>query len=339
MRKPTLQAEDGVVTAPPGSTGSTHPGAAHGATAVRNLPVHRLPPLILACLAATWFIWGSTYLAIKWALVSFPPFHQMGTRFLIAGALLAAWVLWRGGRWPNRAQWLNATLLGALMLGAGYGLTAVAEQTVSSGLVVALIAIGPALQAAFEWPYGVKPTRMEAAGIALGLVGVVGLASGQGFGASPAGLLAVLMASVSWKLGSVWSVRGLPRCLGARWGGRSLELAPGAMGFASQMLAGGAVLMLVSLALGETPGWPPDPLALASWAYLVIAGSLIGFSAFMLLLQNTRTAVSSSYAYVNPLIGLVLGVTLGGESLHWGEWLAAGLVTGSVVLMLRGRSD
>lgn len=304
------------------------------ATLTIDRPLHRMPPLILACLAATWFIWGSTYLAIKWALVSFPPFHQMGTRFLVAGALLAAWVLWRGGRWPNRDQWINATLLGALMLGVGYGLTAVAEQTVSSGLVVALIAIGPALQTAFEWPYGVKPTRMEAAGIALGLVGVLGLAMGQGFSASPGGLLAVLVASVSWKLGSVWSVRGLPRALG----GRSLAMAPGAMGFASQMLAGGAGLMLVSLTLGENPAWPPDARALFSWVYLVIAGSLIAFSAFMLLLQRTRTAVSSSYAYVNPIIGLSLGVTLGGETLHWAEWLAAGLVTSSVVLMLRGRS-
>ena len=303
-------------------------------SAAHDLPVHRLPPLLLACLAATWFIWGSTYLAIKWALISFPPFHQMGTRFLVAGVLLAAWVRWRGGRWPGRAEWANATLLGTLMLGVGYGLTAVAEQTVSSGLVVALIAIGPALQAGFEWPYGVKPTRLEAAGIVLGLVGVVGLASGQGFGASPGGLLAVLVASVCWKLGSVWSMRGLPRVLG----GRSLALAPGAMGFASQMLAGGVVLMAVSLALGEEASWPPHPLALASWIYLVIAGSLIAFSAFMLLLQRTRTAVSSSYAYVNPLIGLALGVTLGGETLHWGEWLSAALVTASVVLMLRGRT-
>jgi drug/metabolite transporter (DMT)-like permease len=303
------------------------------ATLARELPVHRLPPLILACLAATWFIWGSTYLAIKWALISFPPFHQMGTRFLVAGALLAAWVRWRGAVWPTGAEWINATLLGALMLGVGYGLTAVAEQTVSSGLVVAFVAIGPALQAAFEWPYGVKPTRLEALGIVLGLVGVLGLAVGQGFGASPGGLAAVLVASVAWKLGSVWSVRGLPRVLG----GRSLELAPGGMGFASQMLAGGVVLMLVSALLGEVPQWPPHPLALASWAYLVVFGSIIAFSAFMLLLQRTRTAVSSSYAYVNPLIGLVLGVTLGGEVLHWGEWLAAGLVTGSVVLMLRGK--
>ena len=294
----------------------------------------RLPPLILACLAATWVIWVSTYLAIKWALVSFPPFYQMGTRFLVAGALLAAWLRWRRTRWPDPREWINATLLGTLMLGVAYGLTAVAEQTVSSGLVVAFIAIGPALQAAMELPYGVRPTRREAAGIALGLLGVMGLAAGHGFSASPLGLASVLVASVAWKLGSVWSVRGLPRALG----GRSLELAPGAMGFASQMLAGAAVLMVASGLAGERPGWPVDPLALASWVYLVLAGSLVAFSAFMVLLQRTPTAVSSSYAYVNPLIGLGLGVTLGGETLHAGEWLAAALVTSSVVLMLSGRA-
>ena len=291
-----------------------------------------MPPLILACLAATWVIWGSTYLAIKWALISFPPFYQMGTRFLVAGALLAGWMRLRRANWPTRAEWVNATLLGTLMLGIGYGFTALAEVSVSSGLVVAFIAIGPALQAALEWPYGVKPSRSATAGIALGLVGVLGLASGQGFSASPTGLAAVLLSSVAWKLGGVWSVHGLPRKLG----GRKLNLAPGAMGFASQMLAGGAVLMVMSALAAERPSWPIAPLALASWAYLVVAGSLLAFSAFMVLLQRTPAAVSSSYAYVNPLIGLVLGVPLGGETLHLVEWLSAALVTGSVVLMLRG---
>lgn len=292
-----------------------------------------MPPLILACLAAVWLIWGSTYLAIKWALVSFPPFFQMGTRFLVAGALLLAWMRWRGAAWPDRREWINASVLGAVMLGIAYGMTAVAEVSISSGLVVAFIAIGPALQAAMELPYGTRPTKREAAGILLGLAGVLGLAAGQGFSASPAGLAAVLVASVSWKLGSVWSVHGLPKVLG----GRSLEMAPGAMGYASQMLAGGVLLMLASAAVGERPGWPIDPLALASWVYLVVAGSLIAFSAFMVLLQRTPTAVSSSYAYVNPIIGLLLGVTLGGETLHTGEWVAAAVVTGSVVLMLSGR--
>lgn len=292
-----------------------------------------MPPLILACLAAVWLIWGSTYLAIKWALVSFPPFFQMGTRFLVAGALLLAWMRWRGAAWPDRREWINASVLGAVMLGIAYGMTAVAEVSISSGLVVAFIAIGPALQAAMELPYGTRPTKRETAGILLGLAGVLGLAAGQGFSASPAGLLAVLVASVSWKLGSVWSVHGLPKVLG----GRSLEMAPGAMGYASQMLAGGVLLMLASAAVGERPSWPIDPLALASWVYLVVAGSLIAFSAFMVLLQRTPTAVSSSYAYVNPIIGLLLGVTLGGETLHTGEWVAAAVVTGSVVLMLSGR--
>jgi drug/metabolite transporter (DMT)-like permease len=296
-------------------------------------PMRTMPPLILACLAAVWLIWGSTYLAIKWALVSFPPFYQMGTRFIAAGLLLAAWMRWRGASWPDREEWINAGILGALMLGVGYGLTAVAELSISSGLVVAFIAIGPALQAAMEWPYGVRPTRREVAGIGLGLAGVLGLASGQSFSASPTGLLAVLVASLAWKAGGVWSVHGLPGVLG----GRKLDLKPGAMGYASQMLAGGLILMLASWLFGERPSWPIDPRALASWVYLVVAGSLIAFSAFMVLLQHTPTAVSSSYAYVNPVIGLLLGVSLGGESLHPAEWLAAAVVTGSVVLMLGGR--
>ena len=109
-----------------------------------------MPPVILASLAAVWLIWGSTYLAIKWALVSFPPFWQMGTRFVAAGLILATWMRWRGTAWPDRREWINATILGALMLGVGYGFTAVAEVSVSSGLVVAFIAIGPAMQAAME---------------------------------------------------------------------------------------------------------------------------------------------------------------------------------------------
>ena len=109
------------------------------------------------------------------------------------------------------------------------------------------------------------------------------------------------------------------------------------MGYASQMLAAGALLMVASWILGESPQWPPEPIALWSWVYLATIGTLLAFSAFMVLLQNTPTAISSSYAYVNPVIGLLLGVTLGGETLHTGEWIAAAVITGSVVLMLTGR--
>ncbi len=298
--------------------------------AAASASLRALPPLIVACLAATWLIWGSTYLAIKWALVSLPPFFQMGTRFVAAGLLLGAWAAWRGAAWPTPRQWSSAFVLGALLLGGGYGLTAVAQTHVSSGLVVAFIAIVPALVALAQLPYGVRPTRLEAAGIALGLAGVVGLTQGAGFSASWPGLLAIALACLSWSVGSVWALHGLP-------GGRGLALAPGAAGYASQMLAGGLLLLATSWVAGETPGWPVDARALASWLYLVVAGSIIGFSAYMVLLQRTSAALASSYTFVNPVIGLLLGVTLGGETISAGEWLAAAVIAGGVLMLLAGR--
>ncbi len=286
--------------------------------------------LIVACLLATWVIWGSTYLAIKWALLSFPPFFQMGTRFVAAGLLLGAWALWRGARWPAREQWTSAVVLGLLMIGGGYGATATAQTSISSGLVVSFIAVTPALVALMQLPYGMRPSRLEAAGIALGLCGVMLLTQGQGFGASLEGLLAMALACTTWSVGTVWALHGLP-------GGRKLALADGPMGYASQMLAGGSMLLVVSWALGEAPNVPPDARALFSWAYLVVAGSLIGFSAYMLLLQRTSAALASTYTFVNPVIGLVLGVTLGGEIVSRAEWLAAAVIAAGVVLLLIGK--
>jgi drug/metabolite transporter (DMT)-like permease len=293
----------------------------------------RLDPVIIACLAATWLIWGSTYLAIKWALVSFPPFFQMGTRFVAAGVLLGAWARWRGASWPSAGEWANAAILGALMLGGGYGATAVAEVSVSSGLVVAFIAVVPALVALFQWPYGLRPSAREAAGIVLGLGGVLLLTRGQGFSGSLPGLLAIGLACITWTLGSVWALHGLPR----RLGGRRLDLAPGAAGYASQMLAGGLMLLAASWLAGERPALPPDARSLSAWIFLVVAGSIVGFSAYMVLLQRTSAALASSYTFVNPVIGLVLGVTLGAEVVSRGEWLAAGVISAGVVLLLSGR--
>lgn len=306
------------------------------ATAALRAPLPhrtRLPALIVGCLAATWLVWGSTYLAIKWALVSFPPFFQMGTRFVAAGLLLVAWARWRGAAWPKAAQWSSAAVLGLFMLGGGYGATAVAQTSIGSGLVVAFIAVVPALVALAQWPYGVRPSRLEGAGIALGLGGVVLLTQGQGFAASLDGLLAMTVSCTTWVLGSVWALHGLPRILSSK----PLKLADGAMGYGSQMLAGGVILMAMSLLAGERPALPPDARALACWLYLVIAGSLIGFSAYMVLLQRTSTALASSYTFVNPVIGLVLGVTVGGEVVTPLEWGAAGVVLAGVVLLLLGR--
>ncbi len=291
-----------------------------------NAPFTRgLPPLMLLCLAATWLVWGSTYLAIKFALVSFPPFFQMGTRFLFAGALLMAWQRWRGAPWPNRTQWRNALLVGTLMLGGGMGGTAYAEVTVGSGLVVAFIAVSPLMIAALNRLWGVVPSRREIIGILVGLAGVLMLTQGVGFQASPVGLAAIMIACSTWSLGSVLSQRVWP-------------LAPGATGFASEMLCGGAVLLLMAAWHGETPAWPPQPMAVAAWLYLVVFGSLIAFNAYMLLLAHASAALASSYTFVNPVIAMLLGVLVAGESVTLGEWAAVSVVLAGVLLLLWKRA-
>lgn len=281
----------------------------------------RLTPLLWLCLAATWVVWGSTYLGIKYALISFPPFLQMGSRFLFAGVLLAVWMRWRGAPWPTLVQWRNALIVGALMLGGGMGGTANAEVSIGSGLVVAFIAVIPLLIALLNLIWGVKPTRLEAAGITVGLVGVLMLTQGSGFKSSPEGLVAICVACVCWSLGSVLSQRSLP-------------LAPGAMGFASEMLCGGVVLMALAAVSGETMTWPPQPVAVVAWIYLVVFGSLIAFNAYMVLLAQAPAALAASYTFVNPVIAMLLGVWIANEAVTRFEWYAVGVVLAGVLLLL-----
>jgi drug/metabolite transporter (DMT)-like permease len=291
---------------------------------VLPLVAPRLSPIVLACLAATWLIWGSTYFAIKIALISFAPFFQMGSRFLVAGLLLLAWCRWRGTALPQPRQWRNAAVVGALMLGGGMGFTAVAEVSVGSGLVVAFIAVVPMMIALVNRCYGVRTGRMEAAGIGVGLVGVLLLTQGEGFQASLSGLIAITVACVTWSIGSVLSQRTLP-------------LAPGAMGFASEMVCGGAVLLLLSALTGEQINWQPEPRALAAWAYLVVMGSLLAFNAYMVLLSRASAGLASSYTFVNPVIAMLLGVALGGETVSGFEWTAVSVVLAGVLLLLAAR--
>ena len=280
--------------------------------------------MVLLCLAATWVIWGSTYLAIRVALRGLPPFFQMGSRFVVAGGLVLAWMRWRGAPWPTWRQWRHAAIVGSLLLVTGMGGTAVAEQTLPSGLVVAFVAVIPALVSLFNLFVGIRPGRMELAGMAVGFIGVLLLTRGAAFHASPTGLAAISLAVCSWALGSVLSQRSYP-------------LAPGAMGYGSEMLVGGIFLLLISLAVGEHPQWPLEPLVWGSWLYLVICGSLLAFNAYMYLLDHSSAAMASSYAFINPLIGMLLGTTLGGEIVSGDEWMAAGVILAGVVLLLSGR--
>jgi drug/metabolite transporter (DMT)-like permease len=293
---------------------------------ITSTPASSKPSLLPPALVACYVIWGSTYLAIRFALVSLPPFLQMGTRFLAAGGLLMAWLLARGKhRLPTAAEWRNAFVVGSLMLGGGMGLCACAEQYVGSGLIAAFIAITPMIVCGWGLLFGQRPSRLEFVGMAVGVAGVLLLARGASFSASPAGIAFIFAGVTCWSLGSVLSTSKLP-------------LARGPMGFASEMLCGGAVLMLVSLALGEHAVTPLAPRAMAAWLYLVVFGSLIAFSAYLYLLGHASPAVATSYAFVNPVIALLLGVAVGGESVTTGEWIACGVILVGVVLVFRGKS-
>ncbi len=268
---------------------------------------------------------GSTYLAIRYALVSFPPFFQMGTRFLTAGVLLLVLMLVRGEKWPSVSQWRNALVIGSLMLAGGMGLTATASQTIGSGLIATFIAVVPILVCAWGLLWGKRPTRLELAGMAVGMAGVVLLVQGRSFSASTVGLMAIGGATLMWSLGSVLQTTRLP-------------LAPGPIGFASEMLCGGAILMLISTLLGEQFSWPVQALAAAAWLYLVVLGSLVAFSAYLYLLAHASPAIATSYAFVNPVIALFLGVVVAHEVVTQSEWMASAVILGGVFLIFLGKT-
>jgi drug/metabolite transporter (DMT)-like permease len=230
----------------------------------------------------------------------------------------------RGAPWPTALQWRNAVIVGTLMLGFGMGGTAYAEQSIGSGIVVAFIAVTPLLMVLASLPFGVHPARGEVVGILVGLGGVLMLVQGAGFRASPGGLASMVLATSGWTLGSVLSQR-------------AFRLAPGAMGFASEMLCGGLVLFLASALAGEALPTSVPAGAWLAWAYLVVFGSLVAFNAYMYLLGRASAGIATSYTYVNPVIALLLGVALGGEHVTAWEWLSAGVVLAGVVLLIFSR--
>jgi drug/metabolite transporter (DMT)-like permease len=285
---------------------------------------HLFSPLVLGCLAATWLVWGSTYLVIRFALAGFAPYFLMATRFLFAGGLLLAWQLARGASLPTAREWRNALLIGTLMLGGGMGGVAYAEQTIASGLVVAFIAIIPLLLVVINLAFGVHPPRSELLAVIVGLGGALMLTQGAGIRGSPAGLIAISVGTTGWALGSVLAHRGF-------------ALAPGTTGFATEMLCGGLALLMMSALRAESWHWPMQNGVWLAWWYLVVFGSLIAFSAYMLLLARTPASLAASYSLVNPVVALFLGVTLGGEMVSTWEWMASGIVMIGVVLLFVGR--
>lgn len=280
---------------------------------------------VVAALATVYLVWGTTYFAIRVALEGFAPFWQMASRFLVAGGLLFAFLVARGVARPTLRQWRDSTVVGALMLGGGMGLVATGQQWISSGATTVLIAVMPVWLTLWQGLFGRWPGRRDWLGIAIGTAGVAVLASGAEFRASPAGLAAIVGATLCWSLGSVLSTR--------------LDVPKGPMGFAAEMLGGSLVLLASSAALGEawTMPWDAPPRASAAWAYLVVAGSLVAFSAYMYLVARVRPALAGSYAYVNPAVALVVGAVLGGEAVAPQTLLALPVILAAVAILMGGR--
>ncbi len=280
--------------------------------------------LVPAALFALYLIWGSTYLAIRVALESYPPFLMAGTRFLVAGGAFYAFLRWRGMAAPTRAQWINAGITGTLLLGMGNGLVCYAEQTVASGLAAVAVAAMPLFAAVFGGLYGQWPRRMEWLGLGVGFAGVVLLNLGGGMAGSPLGAIALLVAATSWAFGSVWS--------------RRRDMPPAAMNTAAQMLTGGTVLFVGALLFGERFPAAPSMASTLSLVYLAAMGSLVAFTAYLYLLNTVRPALATSYAYVNPPVALVLlARCFGGEVVHAFDLVAMAVILGGVALIALAR--
>jgi len=283
--------------------------------------------LILA-FAAIYLIWGSTYLAIRLAIETLPPFLMAGVRFVVAGVTLYGWARWRGAPRPILTNWLAAAIVGGLMLLGGNGGVTWAEQRVPSGLTAVLIATVPLWIAILEWMRGgTRPSGRVAGGLIMGLAGIALLVSpGELAGAKGidlVGAAVLVVASLSWAIGSLYSRRA------------RLPSSP-LLATAMEMLCGGLLLLLAALITGQTADLDPSRISLQSvlaLCYLIVFGSLVAFTAYIWLLRVTLPSHAATYAYVNPVVAVFLGWALGGEPLTARTLLAAAIIVGAVVII------
>ena len=285
--------------------------------------------LVLA-FVAVYVVWGSTYLFIRFAVETLPPFLMGGVRFAVAGAILYLWAKVRGEPTPARVEWRGAAIAGLFLLLGGNGAVVWAEQRVPSGITALLVATVPVWMVLLDWlrPGGMRPRSGVFVGLALGLVGL-GLLVGRGAlgadsqGADLAGAAVLLVGSILWATGSLY-VR------------HSHHPSSAIMANAVQMLAGGGALLIVGLAAGELGRFDlaaASTRSLLSLLYLVVAGSLIGFTAYTYLLQVTTPAKASTYAYVNPVVAVLLGWAFAGEAITARTLVAAAVILAGVAII------
>lgn len=292
---------------------------------------------IWLALIALYIVWGSTYLGIKVAIETIPPFLHAAIRFLVSGMILVLWQRAAGNPLPTRAQWKSTAMIGTLLLLGGNGLVAWAEQFIPSGIAALIIASVPMFLVIVEAlrPNGGKPTAQAVIGLLIGFVGIVilvgpGDLSKGGASFNPFGIAALLAACISWAIGSTYS-KGvdLPK---------SSLMATGA-----EMLTGSIGLLVVSFLAGELNRWNPAGVSarsLIGLLYLISVGSIIGFGSYIWLLQNAPISLVATYAYVNPIIAALLGAWLGSEPLEPRIGLAAAIIIGSVIFInAKGKSQ
>ncbi|HUN22021.1 MAG TPA: drug/metabolite exporter YedA [Anaerolineales bacterium] len=260
---------------------------------------------VILALVGVYIIWGSTYLGILIGLEGFSPFVLLGLRFFFAGTLLLAWQKWRKQPLPTARQWRDSAIVGGLMLMGGTGFLAIAEQWVDTGLASIVIATVPLWVAVLGSLWGSYPSGREWLGLAIGLLGIGLLNFGGGLNMTVPGLLILLGASINWAFGSQLSKR--------------LQIPAGTTGFAAEMLAGGIICLALSPLLSYWLHQPlihaPDWRAWLALLYLTTFGSMIGYSCYMYLFQTVEQSLATSYAYVNPLVAVLLGVLFAGEKL------------------------
>jgi drug/metabolite transporter (DMT)-like permease len=308
------------------------------AGARRALAALRRNWLVLLSLFALYVIWGSTYLGMRIALETLPPFLMAGVRFLIAGGLLYGALRWRGEAAPDRKQWGASAIMGVLLCACGNGFLAIGQQQkwINSGvssvvvttmpLWVAVMSSGSAWRArrAGKETATVATSTGEWVGLVIGFAGAALLRLGGTMQASGAGLLLVLLSPFCWALGSVWS--------------RSLPLPKGFMASATQMITGGLVMLAAGPLIGERIPEAPSVRSLVALVYLTVFGSIVGFTAYSYLLRATRPAIATSYAYVNPVVAIALGIWFGGEEAKATTWIAALVVITGVVILSVARA-
>lgn len=275
---------------------------------------------LLLALLTVYIVWGSTYLGIRFALEGgFPPFWLGGFRFLVAGGLMYAVLRWRGLANPTPKQWLNCAFMGFLMLTLGNGMVNIAQQYVSSGITAVAVASSALWIALFATLRGERSSRAEWLGLAIGFAGIILLNLGGELSASRTGLIALMIAPISWAFASIWS--------------RGRNLPSPFMAAAAQMLCASVFMLVIGSLRGESFAAWPSGKGWAAFSYLVLFGSIFAYSAYIWLLQNARPALVGSYAYINPVIAVILGIMLANEQLHGKDIIAIVVILGGVILI------